>query len=111
MGTNMIQGYEANSADVEALAANLLAGVMESIEDLPDPLHRYVALCKQQVLQVAARRALESAIVRERGVELRRIAEQGATYDQIAEAVGLGGKQRVSQLIAHAKDPAHASMA
>jgi hypothetical protein len=37
--------------------------------------------------------------MRLRGVELRRMADDGATYDQIADATGLGTKQRVSQLI------------
>lgn len=100
MGTNTIQGYEADPAEVQAIAAELLAEVTEGIEDLTDPLDRYVALCKQQVLQAAVRRALESAIVRERGVELRRMANQNATYEQIAEITGLGTKGRVSQLIA-----------
>lgn len=102
MGTNTIQGYEADPAEVEALAAAALAEIMESIDDLADPMHRYAALSKQQVLQVALRRALESAIVRERGVELRRLADEGKgmTYEQIASVTGLGTKGRVNQLIA-----------
>lgn len=100
MGTNTIQGYEADTAEVEALTADLLADVLAGIGDLTDPLDRYIALSKQQVLQAAVRRALESAIVRQRGVELRGMANQGATYDQIADITGLGTKGRVNQLIA-----------
>lgn len=100
MGTNTIQGYEADPDEVAALTADLLAEVIEGIDDLTDPLDRYTALSKQQVLQVAVRRALESAIVRQRGVELSRMADQGATYDAIANVTGLGTKGRVSQLVA-----------
>lgn len=107
MGTNTIQGYEADPVEVDALAAAALAEIMEGIEDIVDPLARYTALCAEQVRQVAVRRVVESAIVRERGVELRRIADDMArdgqgdnVYDRIAHTTGLGTKARVSQIIA-----------
>lgn len=81
----------AEPADVEALLDTLTA----DINDDPDPLTRYLALTGTQALLDAA----VSAVKSRRGVELRRMADAGASYDEIARATGLGGKQRVSQLI------------
>lgn len=85
-------GYEPEPGELKALVEDLLA----SLADVGDPLARYTALTADQALYDA----FVSEIKRLRGDELRAMAEQGFTYDAIADATGLGGKQRVSQLIA-----------
>lgn len=86
-----VAGYEAEAHDVAALLDSLCGDLLAE----PDPLVRYVALSSEQ----ARYDALVSAIKVQRGMALRAMADTGATYEQIAVATGLGGKQRVSQLI------------
>ncbi len=88
-------GYEAEPHDVEALLNNLCGDILAE----KDPLVRYVMLTKEQVLYDA----LVSAIKRERGKALAEMAaEPGTTKQKVADAVGLGTRQRVDQLIAAA---------
>lgn len=100
MGTNTIQGYEAEAAEVNLLAQQILADITEGLAEVTDPLERYSRLCADQTLHDAVRRAVVAGILRMRGGELRRMADQGATYGQIANATGLGTKGRVNQIIA-----------
>lgn len=87
-------GYEAEPSDLKALVEDLLAGIAE----VTDPLVRYMILTADQALYDT----FVSEIKKLRGAELRRMADDGATFDQIANVTGLGGKQRVFQLIAPA---------
>ncbi len=102
MGTNTIQGYEADPDQVQARVAAALADIRAGIDNLTDPLDRYTALSKQQVLAVAVLRALEPEIIAERGVELHRMAADLA-YEDVAAATLLGSPQRVAQIIAAAR--------
>lgn len=89
------QGYEPEPSDIAALFDTLCGDILV---DETDPLAQYVRLTAEQVRYDA----LVSAIKVRRGVPLRAMADGGATYEQIATVTGLGGKQRVSQLIAPA---------
>ncbi len=89
------QGYEAETTDAAALFETLCGDILT---DEPDPLAQYVRLTAEQVRFDA----LVSEIKRRRGHTLRAMADAGASYDQIARSTGLGGKQRVAQLIAPA---------
>lgn len=63
----------------------------------PDPLTRYQALtAHQQELD-----RLVSEVKRHRGGALAELAE-GRSYQQVADLIGLGNRQRVSQLINNA---------
>lgn len=94
-------GYEAEPHEVEALLTNLCGDILEE----KDPLVRYTILTKEQALYDA----LVSAIKRERGKALAEMVATAretkpavAAKQSIAEAVGLGTRQRVEQLIAAA---------
>lgn len=95
-------GFEAEPAEAETVAEAILAEIDEGLAGLTDPLTRYLELTSTQVFQDAVRRAVVSGLRRRRGAELRCMADDGSTYEQIAEATRLGSKQRVSQLIAPA---------
>ncbi len=94
--------YAAESAEVQQLTQQAIARIVDGLSDVADPLARYTELSAQQALEDAVRRAVVGEILRLRGQELRRMSDAGLTYEQIAEATGLGTKQRVSQLIASA---------
>jgi hypothetical protein len=89
-------GYEAAPSQVQALLENLCGDLLAE----PDWLSRYTALTEEQALVDA----LVSAIKRERGKALASGRECGLTLDGIAEAVHLGTRQRVQQLLAATAD-------
>jgi len=89
-------GYGAEPHDTAALLASLCGDLLGE----PDALIRYRSLTSEQ----ARYDALVSAIKAERGKALRQLAGEGLTYDRIAGVTGLGGRQRVSQLISPAGD-------
>jgi len=80
--------------DVEQLLHTLCGDILADV----DPLTQYARLTDAQAVYTE----LVSAIRTRRGAALRAMADAGMSYDQIARATGLGGKQRVSQLIAPA---------
>lgn len=83
--------YEIEPREVDALLHNLLGDVVAE----PDDLIAYHALTREQALYDA----LVSAIKRERGRRLHRLAES-RTKAEVADLAGLGTRQRVDQLIA-----------
>lgn len=87
-------GYEAEPSDVQALLRNLCGDVLGE----PDWLIRYTRLTADQVLYDA----LVSAIKRERGRALREAKASGLTWEQVAEATGLGTYQRAQKVAATA---------
>lgn len=90
MGTD---GYGVEQHEVDALLVNLCGDLLDETDDLV----AYHALTREQALYDA----LVSAIKRERGRRLARLAE-GRTRVEVADLVGLGTRQRVDQLIAAA---------
>lgn len=94
MADHTTDGFEAEPTDVAGLLEHLCGDLL----DEPDPLIRYTRLTAEQALYDG----LVSAIKVERGKALRAMSDSGLTYEQIAASAGLGGKQRVSQLIAAA---------
>lgn len=94
----MTAGYDAEPGEVETLFVNLCGDIMAK----PDPLIRYHSLTREQALYDA----LVSAIKRRRGLALAEMVTaerqtQGAiaAKQAVAEAAGLGTRQRVEQLI------------
>jgi hypothetical protein len=89
------EGVTAEPAEVEAVLHNLCGYHLSE----PDPVFRYTALTREQVLYDA----LVSSIKRERGRALAELAASGRTLTQIADMTNLRTRQRVQRLIAIAK--------
>lgn len=84
-------------APVDRFAAELRQLRAALLND-PDPLTRYQALtAHQRELQ-----QLVSEVKRHRGDALAELAE-GRSYQQVADLIGIGNRQRVSQLINNAR--------
>lgn len=87
-------GIEPEPTDVQALVANLLA----DLEPITDHLVRYSQLTSDQALYTAFLKEIR----RMRGAELIAMSET-ASYAEVAEATGLGTKQRVGQVMDYAR--------
>jgi hypothetical protein len=89
------EGVTAEPEEVEAVLHNLCGYHLSE----PNPLFRYTALTREQVLYDA----LVTAIKRERGRALAELVASGATLTQVADMTNLRTRQRVQRLIAVAK--------
>jgi hypothetical protein len=94
-------GVTAEPDEVEAILHNLCGYHLTE----PDPVTRYTALTRDQVIYDA----LVSAIKRERGLTLAEMVASGHTLTQVAELTNLGSRQRVSRLISIARAAAAAA--
>lgn len=83
-------GYEAEAHDTAALLDSLCGDLLEET----DPLIRYAALTSEQVRYDA----LVSAIKAERGKALAALRASGLSWQEVADAAGLGTYQRAQQL-------------
>ena len=84
-------GIMAEPEEVEAVLHNLCGFHLAE----RDPVFRYTALTREQVLYDA----LVAAIKRERGRALAELVERGHKLTEVAELTGLGSRQRVHRLI------------
>ncbi len=89
------EGVTAEPEEVEALLHNLCGYHLTE----PNPVFRYTALTREQVLYDA----LVAAIKRERGRALAELVATGVTLTQVADMTNLRTRQRVQRLIAVAK--------
>jgi len=89
------EGVTAEPEEVEAVLHNLCGYHLSE----PNPVFRYTALTREQVLYDA----LVTTIKRERGRALAELAATGITLTQIADMTNLRTRQRVQRLIAIAK--------
>jgi hypothetical protein len=89
-------GVTAEPEEVEAVLHNLCGYHLAE----PDPLFRYTALTREQVLYDA----VVASIKRERGRALADLSAAGHTLTQIANSTNLGTRQRVQRLIAKARE-------
>jgi hypothetical protein len=89
------EGVTAEPEEVEALLHNLCGYHLTE----PNPVFRYTALTREQVLYDA----LVAAIKRERGRALAELVASGVTLTQVADMTNLRTRQRVQRLIAVAK--------
>jgi len=89
------EGVTAEPEEVEAILHNLCGYHLSE----PDPVFRYTALTREQVLYDA----LVSAIKRERGRALAELVASGRTLTQVADMTNLRTRQRVQRLIGVAK--------
>jgi hypothetical protein len=89
------EGVTAEPEEVEAVLHNLCGYHLSE----PNPLFRYTALTREQVLYDA----LVATIKRERGRALAELVASGVTLTQVADMTNLRTRQRVQRLIAVAK--------
>ena len=89
------EGVTAAPEEVEAVLHNLCGYHLAE----PDPVSRYTALTREQVLYDA----LVATIKRERGRALAELVGTGRTLTQVAEMTNLRTRQRVQRLIGIAK--------
>jgi hypothetical protein len=89
------EGVTAEPEEVEAVLHNLCGYHLSE----PNPVFRYTALTREQVLYDA----LVAAIKRERGRALAELVASGVTLTQVADMTTLRTRQRVQRLIAVAK--------
>jgi hypothetical protein len=89
------EGVTAEPEEVEALLHNLCGYHLSE----PDPVNRYTALTREQVLYDA----LVTLVKRERGRALADLVASGRTLTQIADMTNLRTRQRVQRLIALSK--------
>ena len=89
------EGVTAEPEEVEAVLHNLCGYHLSE----PNPVARYTALTREQVLYDA----LVATIKRERGRALAELVASGVTLTQVADMTNLRTRQRVQRLIAVAK--------